>query len=166
MCQCLLRKGNAASPCKIGIYLLRYSYRPAANWQPTPPAKGMGSVKNSESTENYLETILILQNRQGQARSIDVATEMGFSKPSISFAMKKFRENGLITIDDDGFIHLTKEGLAIAESVYEKHRYLAQFLMALGVSEKTAREDACRLEHVLSQESFQKIKEHGQSMPK
>lgn len=116
-----------------------------------------------ESAEDYLETILMLQMRLGQARSIDVATELGFSKPSVSLAMKKFRENGLVEIDDKGYIELTGEGRAIAERTFERHNLLAGYLMGIGVSEGTAREDACRIEHALSAESFEKIKEFAAS---
>lgn len=114
-----------------------------------------------ESAEDYLETVLMLQQRLGHARSIDVAAELGFSKPSVSVAMKKFRENGLVEFDDKGYISLTEKGRAIAESTLEKHNLLAGFLIGIGVNEKTAREDACRIEHALSPESFEKIKEYA-----
>lgn len=118
-------------------------------------------LKIQESAENYLETILILKKRNGSVRSIDIATEMGFSKPSISVAMKQFRENGYITVQDDGVIELTSEGLTIAENVYERHRLLTEYLMAIGVSKETAEHDACRIEHVLSPETFDKLKEQA-----
>ncbi len=111
-----------------------------------------------ESAENYLETILILKNRLGEVRSVDIATEMGFSKPSVSVAMKHFRENGYITVDGAGHIHLTDAGLEIAERIYERHLVLSRLLVAIGVSEQTAREDACRIEHDISIETFDRIK--------
>ncbi len=117
-------------------------------------------MKVHESAENYLETILMLTKRKGNVRSIDIATELGFSKPSISNAMKQFREQGYISMDSNGLITLTKSGLEIANRVYERHLLLTRYLMALGVNESTAKEDACRIEHVISQESFMKIKEH------
>lgn len=113
-----------------------------------------------ESGENYLETILILERRQGQVRSVDIAGELGFSKPSVSVAMKQFRENGLIAVDGDGFIHLTESGRDIAERIYERHCLLSRYLMLLGVSPEVAQADACKLEHDLSQESFDKIRQH------
>lgn len=115
-------------------------------------------MKIQESAENYLETILMLKQRNGIVRSIDIATEMNFSKPSISAAMKQFRENGYIRMDSAGYITLTDKGREVAERVYERHMLLTKALMALGVGEETAREDACRLEHDLSAESFEKIK--------
>ncbi len=117
-------------------------------------------MKSHESAEDYLETILVLLKRNGQVRSIDIATEMNFSKPSISNAMKNFREQGYITVDDGGHIILTPTGRELAERVYERHQLLTQFLVALGVAKETALEDACRIEHVISEESFEKIKQH------
>ncbi len=113
-----------------------------------------------ESAENYLETILMLRNRNGSVRSIDIVNELGFSKPSVSVAMKNFRESGYITMDEDNFITLTDKGLQIAERIYERHLVLTQMLIALGVSEENARQDACRMEHDISDETFRKIKEH------
>lgn len=113
-----------------------------------------------ESAEDYLETILILKERTGQVRSIDIATKMNYTKPSISVAMKKLRENGYIEMDKDGFITLTPSGLAIASNIYERHKLLTDFFVALGVNEKTAAEDACKIEHDLSEETFEKIKAH------
>lgn len=110
-----------------------------------------------ESAEDYLETILMLKNRLGAVRSIDVVNEMNFSKPSISIAMKRFRENGLIEMDSDGYITLLPPGLAIAERTYTRHRILTRLLVQLGVSEQTAAEDACKIEHDLSDETFEKI---------
>jgi DtxR family Mn-dependent transcriptional regulator len=111
-----------------------------------------------ESGEDYLETILILKERNGNVRSIDIANEMNFKKPSVSYAMKQFRENGYITVDEDGFIHLTKSGEEIAQRIYERHKLLTQMLISLGVSKENARRDACKMEHDLSDESFSKIK--------
>ena len=118
------------------------------------------SLKIQESAENYLETILILKRRTGQVRSIDIANELEYTKPSVSVAMKNLRENGYINIDGDGHITLTETGSAIAEVIYERHTFLSNYLMALGVDEKTAAEDACRIEHVISQQSFDKIRDH------
>lgn len=115
---------------------------------------------SDESVENYLETILSLQNKLGQVRSIDVANEMNFSKPSVSVAMKNLRERELITIDKDGHIHLTDMGQQQAEAVLEKHTILSDWLMSLGVPEDIAKEDACRMEHDISEESFAAIKNH------
>lgn len=119
-------------------------------------------MKIQESAENYLETILILHNRKGYVRSTDIATELGFSKPSVSVAMKNLRTNEYIAMDENGFISLTDKGMAIASSVYEKHTILSRWLVSLGVNPKTAAEDACRMEHVISQESFAKLKEHAE----
>ena len=102
----------------------------------------------------------MLKNKQGNVRSIDVANELGFSKPSVSVAMKHFREEEYITIDSDGNISLTKKGLEIAERVYERHYIIAKALMALGVDENTAYEDSCKIEHDISEQSFEKIKEY------
>ena len=118
-------------------------------------------MKIHESAENYLETILVLQQRKGSVRSIDIANELEFSKPSVSVAMKNLRLKGYIEVDAAGLIHLLPEGQAIAEAVLEKHRLMTQFLVALGVSEAVAAEDACRIEHVLSDESFEAIKNHA-----
>ncbi len=114
-----------------------------------------------ESAEDYLETILILKERIGKVRSIDIATEMNYSKPSISVAMKKLRANGYIQVDGDGFIELTDAGYAIASDIYNRHRVLTDFFIRLGVDEKTAAEDACRIEHDLSAQTFEKIMEHA-----
>ena len=115
-----------------------------------------------ESAENYLETILILSQRKGkgEVRSMDIVNELEFSKPSVSVAMKNLRENGYITVDKDGYIRLTDKGLEIAEKMYERHTLLSQWLIKLGVDEKVAVEDACRMEHVISAESFAAIKKH------
>ena len=116
-------------------------------------------MKIKESAENYLETIFILKQKLGNVRSIDIANELGFSKPSISVAMKHFREENLIIIDENGYIMLTKNGLAIAERVYNRHTLLTKALISIGVSEETAKEDACRIEHDISDETFEKLKE-------
>lgn len=112
-----------------------------------------------ESAENYLETILILKMRLGTVRSIDIANELSFSKPSVSIAMKNLRENGYITIDG-GNIELTEKGMDIAKKIYERHTIISEWLVNIGVSEKTASEDACRIEHVISEESFNAFKKH------
>ena len=113
-----------------------------------------------ESAENYLETILVLQKRQGTVRSIDIVNELSFSKPSVSIAMKALRENGYIKIDSDGYITLLDKGEEIAKKIYERHKLLSQWLVMLGVNEDTAAEDACRIEHDISEESFEAIKKH------
>lgn len=118
------------------------------------------SMKIQESAENYLETILILSKRMGAVRSIDIANELDFSKPSVSVAMKNLREGGYISTDANGYITLLDKGLHIAENIYERHTLLSEWLVRLGVDEKTAAEDACRIEHVLSKESFDAIKRH------
>ena len=115
-------------------------------------------MKVQESAENYLEAIYILRNRNGHVRSIDIATELGYSKPSVSRAMKLLRENNYIVMEDDGSIQLTDAGTAIAQNMYERHTFLSAFLKNLGVDEKTAIEDACRIEHVISQETFDRLK--------
>lgn len=114
-----------------------------------------------ESAENYLETILMLSKRQGQVRSIDIATELKFSKPSVSVAMKNLRQNGYITVDDNGHILLTEDGFTIANNVFERHQLITSLLIALGVSPEVAAEDACRMEHVISEESFNALKVHA-----
>lgn len=111
-----------------------------------------------ESAEDYLEKILMLQEQKGSVRSIDIAVAMGFSKPSVSVAMKNLREKGHITVTDAGYIYLTDSGKKIAEMVYERHDVLMHYLISLGVDEKTAEEDACKIEHIISEESFQAIK--------
>ena len=116
----------------------------------------------NESAENYLETILILSQKMQHVRSIDVVHELGFKKSSVSVAMKNLRESGHITVDENGHIHLTESGLTIAEMVLERHELLTRWLTQLGVPEAIASEDACKLEHVLSKESFSAIKQHAQ----
>ncbi len=117
-------------------------------------------MRSQESAEMYLETILILQQKKGQVRAIDIAGKLNFSKPSVSNAMKLLQSQNLITIDDGKLISLTATGLEIAEEIYERHLLLSEYLIRLGVNEETATQDACRIEHVISRESFQKIKEH------
>lgn len=116
-----------------------------------------------ESGEDYLETILMLCNHHGSARSVDIAAHLGVSKPSVSFAMKKLRENGYILMGDDNRITLTEAGESIACRVLERHDLLCHMLMRLGVSEETARADACKIEHDLSDETFEAIRKHLQS---
>ena len=114
-----------------------------------------------ESAEDYLEAILILRERQGAVRSIDVVRQLELTKPSVSVAMKRFRENGYIEMDADGFITLLPPGEEIAQRIYGRHKLLTRFLMALGVSEEAADADACKMEHDLSDETFEKIKAHA-----
>lgn len=115
-----------------------------------------------ESAEDYLEAILILRERQGSVRSIDIVHQLELTKPSVSVAMKRFRENGYIEMDADGFITLLPPGEEIAQRIYDRHKLLTKFLVALGVSEETAAADACKMEHDLSDETFEKIKAHAQ----
>ena len=117
-------------------------------------------MKLQQSAENYLETIFILSNKNGSVRSIDIANELGFSKPSVSVAMKSLREKGYIEVMGDGNIILLEPGKSIAENLYAKHTILTQALISLGVSKETATEDACKIEHILSEESFNAIKNH------
>ena len=115
-------------------------------------------MKIQESAENYLETILVISHRKGMVRSIDIVNELEFSKPSVSVAMKNLRENGYIEMDKDGYIMLLDKGREIAEKIYERHTTLSKYLVALGVDPIVAAEDACRIEHVISAESFEAIK--------
>ncbi len=112
-----------------------------------------------ETIENYLETLHILLQDQKKVRSVDLANAMNFSKPTISVMMKQLREKNLIAMDRSGYLSLTPEGLAIAERVYERHVYLTDLLIRLGVNEETAAEDACKIEHVISRETFEKIRD-------
>lgn len=114
----------------------------------------------SESAENYLETILILSKRKPVVRSVDIAEELGFKKSSVSVAMKNLREKNHITVTREGFIYLTESGKEIADMIYERHELLTQWLTRLGVDPKVAAQDACRIEHVISKESFEAIKQH------
>ena len=117
-------------------------------------------MRKNESAENYLETIYILSKKLPVVRSVDIATELNFKKPSVSVAMKHLREQELIVVSDAGFITLTDAGKAQAEAIYERHTILTKMFTMLGVSEETAAEDACLIEHVLSDESFAAIKKH------
>lgn len=121
-------------------------------------------MKIQESAENYLETIFVLNKRNGRVRSIDIANELDFSKPSVSVAMKNLREHGYIDTDRDGCIVLLPAGEEIALKIYERHTALTDYLTAIGVSPETAAEDACRIEHVISTESFEKIKAHAKNL--
>ncbi|MBP3496012.1 MAG: metal-dependent transcriptional regulator [Clostridia bacterium] len=112
-----------------------------------------------ESAENYLESILVIKRQRGVVRSIDIANDLEVSKPSVSVAMKNFREEGYITVDENGHIDLTEKGLKIAERVYERHEIISKTLMLLGVDEQTALNDSCKIEHVISEKSFERIKE-------
>lgn len=114
-----------------------------------------------KSAEDYLETILMLKERTGAVRSIDVANHLCFSKPSVSVAMKKLRENGYVTVDAEGYISLTDTGRAIAQRIYGRHKVLTEFFIRLGVSEETASADACKIEHDLSEETYEKLLEHA-----
>ncbi len=114
-----------------------------------------------ESGEMYLETILILSKKKSDVRSIDVGEYMGFSKPSVSRAVGLLREGGYITVDKDGFLYLTDAGREIAEKIYERHTMLTEFLVRIGVSPETAAHDACKIEHDISDESFEAIKRHA-----
>ena len=117
-------------------------------------------MKIQESAENYLEAILILNKRNGEVHAIDIAAELEFSKPSVSVAMKQLRQNGYIQMDANGFLTLLPAGREIAEMIYERHCVIAKILMALGVDEETAFADACKIEHVVSPQSFACMKAH------
>ena len=117
-------------------------------------------MKILKSSEDYLEAMLIMKEVHGYIRSIDIAMELGVTKPSVSYATKRLRENGYITMDKDGFITLTDKGMAIATHIYERHKVLTNVLIQLGVSPETAREDACKMEHDISDESFAALKKH------
>lgn len=117
-------------------------------------------MRKNESAENYLETIYILSKRLPVVRSVDIATELNFKKPSVSVAMKHLREKNQIVVSDAGFITLTDEGRALAEAIYERHTVLTKMFVMLGVPEEIAAEDACQIEHILSPESFEAIKKH------
>ena len=124
------------------------------------------SIKLPASAENYLETILVLQQRNGTVRSIDIVNELSFTKPSVSVAMKNLRQSGMIDVDAGGYITLLDEGLIIAEKIYERHTILTEWLIQLGVPAQIADEDACKIEHVISPESFLAIKNQFQETPK
>ena len=121
-------------------------------------------MHTNESAENYLETILMLSKVRPVVRSVDIAEELGYKKSSISVAMKNLREKEHITVTKEGFIYLTDTGKAIAEMIFERHELLTKWLVRLGVDEAIASEDACKIEHVLSTESFEAIKKHADSL--
>ena len=125
---------------------------PAGTGEPYMPSK-----VSHESTEDYLETILILQRRNHIVRSIDIVNEMNFSKPSISIAMKKLREQGLVEMDQNGYISLLPSGREIAERIYARHELLTRVLIAIGVEEPVASDEACRIEHVIDDDTYNKI---------
>jgi len=115
-------------------------------------------MKIQESAENYLETIFILEKKLDRVRSIDIVNELNYSKPSVSVAMKNLKNHGYILIDNEGYITLTQKGLEIAQKMYERHTLLSDWLISLGVSPETAVDDACKIEHIISEESFNAIK--------
>lgn len=123
-------------------------------------------MKIHESAENYLETVYMLKQSKGSVRSIDIVNELEVTKPSVSVAMKNLRENGYITMDADGLINLTDKGTAIAEKMYERHTVISGWLMSLGVGKETALDDACRIEHVISEETFEAMKKHAKDHEK
>lgn len=116
-------------------------------------------MKIYASGEDYLEAVLILQKKQGMVRSVDLARYMGFSKPSISHAVGVLKNGGFLTVDGDGFLHLTDIGREVAEKVYERHLFFTEQLVAAGVDLETAEQEACRMEHIISDESFSRLKE-------
>ncbi len=118
-----------------------------------------------ESGEMYLETIYVLLKQRGQVRSVDISTHMGYSKPSVSRAVGLLKSGGYIHVDKEGMITLTPEGIAVGEKIYERHTILSQMLIRLGVCPETAAQDACKMEHAISDESFQAIKKHIASSP-
>lgn len=120
-------------------------------------------MKIQKASEDYLEAMLMMREEHGYIRSIDVAEHLGVTKPSVSYATKRLRENGYITMERDGLITLTASGLEIAERMYTRHKLLSQYLMRLGVDEKTAREDACKIEHDISEETFAAIRRHAEA---
>ena len=117
-------------------------------------------MKIHESAENYLETILVLSKRQPYVRSIDIANELEFSKPRVSVAMKNLRLNGYINVDESGFITLTDSGMEIASNIYDRHLILRKWLEFLGISPETAEQDACKIEHTLSKETYAALRKH------
>ena len=117
-------------------------------------------MTKNESAENYLETILVLSKKRPVVRSVDIANELGFKKSSVSIAMKHLRENNHITVTEDGFIYLTDSGREIAEMIYTRHEFLCSFLEKIGVAKEIAEEDACKIEHVISAESFEALQKY------
>ena len=122
--------------------------------------------KSEESVQDYLETIYILNKSKAQVRSVDIANELSYSKPSVSVAMKNLRANGYIEVSAEGYITLTESGLQIAQTVYERHSLMTKFLVHLGVDPEIAKEDACMMEHDISTESFEALKKHIYSLIK
>ncbi|MCR5082573.1 MAG: metal-dependent transcriptional regulator [Parasporobacterium sp.] len=120
----------------------------------------------NESVENYLESILMISKRKGNVRSIDIVHELNFSKPSVSIAMHRLKDNGYVKIDDSGNLTLTKKGMAIASATYERHELLKAFLLHIGVSEATAEDDACKMEHAISEETFECLKKVSKKIEK
>ena len=118
-------------------------------------------MSRTESQENYLETILMLSEKKPVVRAVDIANELGFSKPSVSLAMKNLKSSELITITPEGYIYLTEDGMEIAKSIYERHQVITELLTHLGIPADIAEEDACRIEHVISETTFEAIRKHG-----
>ena len=121
-------------------------------------------MKIHASGEDYLEAVLMVQKEKGMVRSVDLARHMGYSKPSISHAVGVLRDGGFLTMDNDGFLHLTDVGREVAEKIYERHLFFTEQLVAAGVDQETAEQDACRIEHAISDISFQKLKEQSQKV--
>ena len=115
-------------------------------------------MKIYASGEDYLEAVLVSQKEKGMVRSVDLARHMGFSKPSISHAVGVLKNGGFLTVDEDGYLHLTEDGREVAEKIYERHQFFTEQLVAVGVDRETAERDACRIEHAISEETFQKLK--------
>ena len=115
-------------------------------------------MKIYASGEDYLEAVLVLQKEKGMVRSVDLARHMGFSKPSISHAVGVLKNGGFLIVDEDGYLHLTEDGREVAEKIYERHQFFTEQLVAVGVDRETAERDACRIEHAISEETFQKLK--------
>ena len=115
-------------------------------------------MKIYASGEDYLEAVLVLQKEKGMVRSVDLARHMGFSKPSISHAVGVLKNGGFLTVDEDGYLHLTEDGREVAEKIYERHQFFTEQLVAVGVDRESAERDACRIEHAISEETFQKLK--------
>jgi Mn-dependent DtxR family transcriptional regulator len=136
----------------------------AAAWGGRQGMREVDGMGTHESGENYLETILVLRERNAEVRSIDIANELGFSRPSISRAMKVLKKDGCIDMDMFGKITLTEKGEGIARKIYERHKMLTRYLVSLGVSEAAAADDACRMEHVISEQSFAKMIEHYEAV--
>ena len=120
---------------------------------------GVHRKKLHSSGEDYLEAVLMVQRKSGMARSVDVARQMGVSKPSVSHAVGVLKDGGFLIMDEDGFLHLTEIGLEVAEKIYERHRFFTQHLISAGIDPVIAEQEACRMEHTISQESFQKMKD-------